>query len=306
MTVLECRQVTRRFGAGRRRAVALDDCSFNAETGEILGVVGPNGAGKTTLLRLIAGEIPASSGDLLVAGHRAGTAAARWEVGYAGDPPLAPLELSGTEWLSYLASHRASSAQERTRLVTSVVDLAELDAFAGRRIVAYSRGMMQRLALAAATIGAGSVLLLDETLSGIDPLVQRRLRHQVAAFAATRKLVIIASHDLATIERVATRVLVLVRGRPAADVATSRLIGERVAELTLTGSALVAVDRLLARFPGAVRTGQGMAVPLLGGLSVEQVLAACHQDRVPIAASRIRYRALEDILVRVAREESAA
>ncbi len=305
MTVLECRRVTRRFRSGRRRTLALNDCSFSAETGEILGVVGPNGAGKTTLLRLIAGELPASSGDLLVAGCRAGTAAARREVGYAADPPSAPLELSGTEWLSYLASHRVGSAHARTRLVTRVVDLAELDAFAGKRIVTYSRGMMQRLALAAAVIGAGSVLVLDETLSGIDPLVQRRLRHQMAAFAATGKLVIVASHDLSTVERVATRVLVLVHGQPAADVATSRLVGERVAELTLTGSALATVDRLLIRFPGAVRTGQGLAVPLFGGLSVEQVLVACRQDRVPIAASRVRYRALEDILVGAAGEEPA-
>jgi ABC-2 type transport system ATP-binding protein len=265
-----------------------------------VGVVGPNGAGKTTLLRLIAGEIRASSGGFRVAGERGGTLAARRAVGYAADPPLAPPELSGAEWLNYLASHRSDTPKAGTRLVAQVVELAELDEFVGRRIATYSRGMLQRLALAAAAVGAASVLVLDETLSGIDALVGRRLRHQIAAIAATRKLVIVASHDLATVERVATRVLVLVAGTLRADVAVGRLVGERVAELTLTGSALAGVDRVLLRFPGAVRTGQGLAVPLRGGRNVEQVLEACRQDRIPIAASRVRYRALEDILVAAA------
>jgi hypothetical protein len=92
-------------------------------------------------------------------------------------------------------------------------------------------------------------------------------------------------------------VLVLVRGVIRADVPTARLVAERVAEITLTGSALAGVGRLLSRYRGSVRTGAGLAVPLSGGLTVEQVLAACRQDRIAVAASRVRYRALEDILV---------
>jgi len=300
VTLVACRAATKVYGLGRRRIAALECCSFTAEAGEILGVVGPNGAGKTTLLSLIAGELPLTAGELLVAGHRAGTRAARRAVGFAPDPPVLPPDLTGTEWLTYLASHRARSAERRARLVAWAIGVAELDSFAGRRIGTYSRGMTQRLGLAAAALARGAVLALDEVLSGVDPLVQRRLREQIARLASSRRAVIIASHDLAALERLATRVLVLWGGRLVADVSTARLLNERVAELTLAGSALGRADRLLLRFPGTVRTGQGVAVRLTGGRTVEEVLAACREERIAVAASRVRYRALEDILLEAA------
>jgi len=108
---------------------------------------------------------------------------ARRAVGFAPDPPMSPPELTGLEWLSYLASHRAGSSRERARLVSWAVGFAELSDFAGRRISTLSRGMSQRLALAAAAVGGSAVLVLDETLGGVDPLVQRRLRFQIARLA---------------------------------------------------------------------------------------------------------------------------
>jgi len=300
MKCIECRGVTRTFGAGARKRVALHDCSFVADPGEIVGVVGPNGAGKTTLLRLVAGEILPTAGDVLVLGRRAATRSARRVVGFASDPPLTPAELTCLEWLSYLASHRAGSRQERARLVTWAVGFAEVSDFAGRRIGTLSRGMHQRLALAAAAVAGSAALVLDETLSGVDPLVQRRLRFQIARLAATGRLILIASHDLGALERLATRVLVLCGGRVRADERMADLMAQRVAELTLSGSSLASVDRVLQRFTGAVRTGHGVAVPLRCGATVEQVLAACGEERIPVAASRVRYRALEDILVAAA------
>lgn len=298
--LLRCREVTRVFGTGRRRRVALDRVSFTADTGEVLGIIGPNGAGKTTLLRLIAGDLPLTAGEITVAGERAGTIAARRAVGYAPDPPLAPPELTGLEWLTYLASHRAAAPAERLRVVRAAVEFAELEEFVGRRIAQYSRGMGQRLAVAGAAVLQGRVMVLDEVLTGIDPLVQRRLRHRLARLAADSTLVLVASHDLGAVERLATRVLVVWEGRVAADVATSALLAERVAEIAFTGSGLAAAARLLDRFAGAVRTGQGIAVPLSEGLTIEGVLAVCRDERLPVAASRVRYRALEDVLVAAA------
>lgn len=297
MNLVVAQEAVRVFGSGRRRRAALRGCSFEAARGEIVGIVGPNGAGKTTLLRLVAGDIGLTSGSLLVAGFRAGTRAARRCVGVAPDPPLVPPELTGMEWLSYVASHRAESRRGAARLVADAVELAELAEFAGRGTATYSRGMLQRLALAAAMVAGTDIVVLDETLGGIDPLVHRRLRHQIAGLAERGRLVFIASHDLGAVERLATRVLVLVRGAIRADVPTARLVAERVAEITLTGSALAGVGQLLSRYRGSVRTGTGVAVPLSGGLTVEQVLASCRQDRIAVAASRVRYRALEDILV---------
>ena len=109
MSLLACEAVSRSFG-GRP---ALAGVALTADAGEIIGVVGPNGAGKTTLFRLIAGDLQVHSGTVMLAGHRAGTREARRLVGLASDPPLAPVELTGLEWLNYLARHRARSPAEQ-------------------------------------------------------------------------------------------------------------------------------------------------------------------------------------------------
>ncbi len=302
MSVIECSLVRRHFGP----RPALAGVTFRAGPGEIVGVVGPNGAGKTTLFRILAGELPVTSGDARVGGARAGTRAARLLVGLAADPPLAPPQLSGVEWLHYLASSRARSAAERVHLVRVGVELGELHEFAARRVATYSRGMAQRLGLAAAALCGREVVLLDETLSGLDPLVVRGLRERIQRLAAGGRLVLLASHDLSTIERLATRALVLCRGVVAADVATAALLAERVAELSLNGGSLSSADGLLRRFDGASRTGEGIAVPLTAGLGIEQVLAECHAQRIAVAASRVRYRRLEDILLAAAGRREGA
>lgn len=297
MSVIVAANLGRVYRSGHRNCPALSGCSFAVEAGEIVGLVGPRGAGKTTLLRLLAGELRPSGGEVRVAGHRAETREARRRTGFAAHPPLAPAELSGLEWLTYLAGHRAAGGAERVARVRWAIELGQLAEFAGRRIGEYSRAMVQRLALAAAAMMAETLLLLDEVLAGIDPLTARSLRQAVAALAASGRAVLLASHDLATVERLATRVLVISRGRIVRDVATADLLRERVAELSLNGGGLSRIDWLLARYPDAVRTGHGIAVPLTRGLAIEELLAACQAERIPLAGSRIRYRALEDLLL---------
>ncbi len=306
MSALRIEAAVRRFGSRGSERVALHATSLRAGPGEVIALVGPNGAGKTTLLKLIAGQLMLSAGAVTIDGCRAGTRAARRLVGLAPEPPVVPPFLSGRQWLRYLAAHRAQPVGVSGALVSWALDLVELGDVADRRVHGYSRGMRQRLALAGAAILGQRVVLLDETLSGIDPLLLRRLRGRLTSIAEAGRIVLVASHDLAGIERLATRVLVLVGGRIRGDEPTARLARERVAELTLTGGALGGVGRILARYRGAVRTGDGVAVPLTGGISVEQVLATCRQDRIAVTASRVRYRALEDLLVDAVAGEQVA
>lgn len=296
MKALTLNRATKFYGIGRRRKAALQNCSFECHAGEVVGVVGPNGAGKTTLLRMIAGETSVTSGEVYVNGYSAGTRRARQAVGYVGDPPLLPCELSGVEWLKYLSGHRASHPRERTALLLWAIELADLGEFVGRSISEYSRGMVHRLSLATAAVTGSAVVVIDEALNGVDPLEAGRLRGTIMKIAALGRLVVVASNDLSTLERLATRVLVLWRGRLISDVNVAKLTTERVAEVSLSGSGLSLRDRLLDRFTGSLRTEDGVAVPLVQGLTIEQVIAVCRSERIPVAASRVRFRALEDVL----------
>jgi len=158
--------------------------------------------------------------------------------------------------------------------------------------------MAQRVAFAAAAIAGTSVITLDETLSGMDPIIHRKLRGRVRELGNGGRTIFVASHDLATVETMATRVLVLVAGRVAADVSTAALLDRRVAVLTMTGESARGAERLLSRYPHGERTDLGVAIPLRKGLSMEHVLAACREERLPIAHTRTRYETLEDILLR--------
>ena len=266
--------------------------------GEIVGLIGSRHAGKTGLLRLIAGRVRPTAGSVTVLGRPAVSAAARRVVGYAGDPPGVPAEVTGVEWVRHVASvHGIAPGRALTAHVAEALALGGLEpAAAGRRVAAYRRPDLLRLALAGAALAGRCVLLLDEPLAGADPILARDVRQALSQLAGQGRAVVVASHDLRGIERVATRVLVLERGRLRADVATGTLLRERIAELSLNGGALRGATWLLARFPGAVRTGDGVAVPLVAGLSVEQILSACRCQRIAVAGTRIRYRALDDLL----------
>lgn len=290
MTLVACRAVTVRGLTGI-------DCLVGA--GEVVGLVGPRGAGKSTLLTVLAGTRRVRRGAVSVVGLRPPRAARLGLVGWAPDPPVVPREVTGVEWLRYRAAQRVRSAAERERRVRDAMALAGLDVLAGRPVAGYPRGALQRLGVAAAAVGCPPVLLLDEPFAGLDVGEAEALRAGLARLAAAGAGLLVASHDLTALERLATRVLVLGGGRLLADVSTARLLKERVAELSLNGSALRAATWLLARFRGSVRTGDGVAVPLVDGLTVEQVLTACRHQRIPVAGSRVRYRALEDLLMAV-------
>ncbi len=299
MTVLiRCERVQKVYGRGRRAKEAVKPSDFEVSAGEIVGLVGPNGAGKTTLLRMIGGHLRPTSGEIRVGGFRAGTREARRIIGFGSDPPIAPRELTGLEWLTYLASHRSETPGGRVVLVSEALELGDLADFARRRTAEYSRGMSQQLALAAAAM-CGPVMLLDETLSGLDPIVAKNLRASIAQFASSGKALIIATHDLATVERIATRAIILVKGNIAASVEMAKLLSSRVAEVEMSRTSGSSRDMLLRRFPDATLIPQGISVPLSRGLTIESVLATCRLERVAVSASRVRYRELEDLLVEV-------
>jgi len=270
------------------RAPALASVSLALLPGEIIGVVGAAGVGKTALLRVAAGLAVPSAGAVWVHGVRASHPAARRLIGYAPDPAVFPPALTVREVLAYYACFHAVGAARRA-LVREALELAGLGHAADVRAGALGRADLQRLALAQAALGARRVLLLDETLSGLDPVARRDIGGRIARLAATGVAVLLAARDVTALERLASRVLVLRAGRIVRAGSLAALLAERVLEVILDGPPREPP-------PGFRITATGLEAPL-AGRTPEAALALCRAHRLAVRASRVRVKSLEEIVL---------
>ena len=290
--VLTLCDVTCDFRYGPRGS-GLSGVSLALLPGEVAGIVGPAGSGKSTLLQVAAGFVRPAAGEARVCGIRATEPSARRLIGYARDTPAYPSSLTVREVLMYYARlHRTANGDRcagADGLVREALDLSGLVPAADFDVGALGRADLQRLGVAQAALGGRRVLLLDETLSGLDAIARRDLRARIARLAATGVAVLIAARDPAALERLASRVLVLRAGRIVRAGPLAALLGERVLEVILDAPPPEPP-------PGFRITAAGLEAPL-AGRTVESALALCRAHRLAVRASRVRVKSLEDIVL---------
>jgi ABC-2 type transport system ATP-binding protein len=196
-----------------RELVAVAGLSFDVNAGDVLGLVGPNGAGKTTTLRALAGIIPPTRGQLLIAGHDvvADPVAAKQQLAYVPDDPKLFDMLTVWEHLEFsAATYRVSDFKYRA---TGLLELFELTEKRDTMAQELSRGMRQKVAVACAYLHDPRAILFDEPLTGLDPRGIRTLKDSIVARAAAGSAIIISSHLLSLVEDLCTHLLILQRGR---------------------------------------------------------------------------------------------
>ncbi len=231
---------------------AVRDLSFSVAAGEVLGLVGPNGAGKTTTLHCVAGIVLPTTGQIEIAGAslQGDPVRAKRALAFVSDEPQLFEYLTVTEHLRFVARlYGVADAAERIPPLLSEVELGEKrDALPGE----LSRGMRQKLAVACALLHDPQALLLDEPLTGLDPVGIRRMKVTIAERAQRGAAVVLSSHLLHLVEELCTRILVLRGGEQVAlgsiaEIEASRpaLAGRGLEELfiALTGGVDDAVRR---------------------------------------------------------------
>jgi len=242
--VILAQNLTRRFGP----LVAVDDLSFEIERGEVVGFLGPNGAGKTTTLRILTGFLPASSGSASIAGHDVLTDSleVRRHIGYLAETVPLYGEHRIEEMLHFQGRLHGMSRADRRRRIPQVLEkVGVLDR--RRQLVGHlSRGLRQRVGIATALLPDPDVLILDEPTSGLDPLQRIEVRGLIRELAGDHT-VLVSSHILPEIEAVCPRVLILSRGRLAADGTQEDLVR------TLGHASFVRVELEAAGAQGAAR-----------------------------------------------------
>ncbi len=218
---------TFRLGFFRRRVEAIRDLSFGVRRGEIFGLLGPNGAGKTTTLKVLMGLIFADSGTARIEGIDCRRPAARRRVGFLPENPyfheyLTPRELLGFygRLVGLPAGRIAAQSQE-------LIERVGLSGSASRPLRKFSKGMLQRIGLAQALIGDPNLLVLDEPMSGLDPIGRKQVADLIEQLNRAGMTVVFSSHILSDVERLCDRVVILRDGRKVAEGDLDELVGER-------------------------------------------------------------------------------
>jgi ABC-2 type transport system ATP-binding protein len=213
--MLELRRVSKRFLG----IPAVDNVSFQAPAGEITGYLGPNGSGKSTTMKMICGLIEPTSGEILFHGERIerNWMAFKQRLGYVPEEPHLYSHLSGQEYLAMVGNLRGLPAKPATGRVDGLLRLLSLHSDRHAPISAYSKGMRQKVLLSAALLHNPDLVLLDEPFSGLDVATGLVLRSLIQELAARGKVVLFSSHELETVERLCSRVVILHRGKVVAD-----------------------------------------------------------------------------------------
>lgn len=219
--MLELRNISKRY----RSLPAVEDVSFTLKAGEVLGYLGPNGSGKSTTVKIVTGLIEATSGKVLFDGRniRDDLPGYRAQLGYVPEEAHVYTHLSGMEYLQLAGRLRGMSEALIELKATELLRLLGLEAAQYAAMVNYSKGMRQRVLIAAALMHNPRLVIFDEPLSGLDAVSARLFKDLLVLLAKEGKAILYISHVLEVVERVCARVIVLSKGRIVADASPQQL-----------------------------------------------------------------------------------
>lgn len=304
--MIHVEELTKDYGARR----AVDNISFHAEKGEILGFLGPNGAGKTTTMRILTGYMPPSYGRAAVAGFDVveQSLEVRRRVGYVPETvPLYP-DMTVSDYLKFMADlRRVPNAEDRVDEVMVTVNIKDR---ARGYIGNLSKGLKQRVGLAQALIHKPDVLILDEPTLGLDPAQIIEVRNLIRELGKDHT-VMLSTHILSEAQQVCDRVLIINKGKIVAEDTPERL------QARLAGAQKVFVKvagdpdglaEILINVPGVVRSSQsldgGLELEMLPGQDVRPQLAkTIIMANYALLEMRQVSLSLEDIFIELTREE---
>ena len=193
---------------------AVDNISFNVESGEIVGFLGPNGAGKTTTIRMLTGYIPPTSGTALIGGHDIfqDSIIAKQKIGYM--PENVPLydDMRVKEYLFFRAELKGLRGKDVRKYMNEALELCSIKDIKGQMISSLSKGFRQRVGLADALINKPPLLILDEPTNGLDPSQIRSFRELIKELAENHTI-LISTHILSEVELTCDRVLIINKGK---------------------------------------------------------------------------------------------
>src|SRR5713226_1676819 len=213
---IEIQGLTKDFPLGfwrQRRRRSLDNLTLQVEEGEVFGFLGPNGAGKTTTLKLLMGLIFPTAGTARIRGRSIDDVGMHREIGFLPEQPYFYDYLTARELLDYFARFFGYNAAERRERVGRFLGMVGLEAAGDVQLRKFSKGMLQRVGMAQAILHDPEVVILDEPMSGLDPVGRREVRDIVLDLKRQGRTILFSTHILSDAEMLCDRVGVLVGGK---------------------------------------------------------------------------------------------
>ncbi len=209
MEILLVKEVRKSFG----KAEVLKGVSFSVRSGEVFGFVGPNGAGKSTTMKVIMDLIRPDSGEVLLFGRPSSDPEVRKKVGFLPEHPYFYTNVTGREFLKFLQLSLYPEGSLFWERVSYYAEKLQIDWAMDKKLSEYSKGMLQRFGLLQAVVGEPELLILDEPMSGLDPIGRRLVADLILELKERGKTVFFSTHILPDVERICDRACVIIDGR---------------------------------------------------------------------------------------------
>jgi len=284
MSAIEIADLSKDYPTGflhLKRVRALDGLSLTVERGEIFGFLGGNGAGKTTAIKILMRLMTPTAGTVRILGYDGNDHWVRARIGYLPEQPYFYDYLTARELLEYCAALFGYSRVDRRARAVELLRRVHLDEAAwNRQLRKYSKGMLQRVGLAQALVNDPELVVLDEPMSGLDPVGRRQVRDLIARLREAGVTVFFSSHIIADIEVLCDRVAILQKGRLAhlgrLDELRSREDSGGHLEITVVGAPVPVLEDALRKVDGAqvTATPAGARIDVPSESLVDQALEA--------------------------------
>ena len=303
MNAIETEKLTKehRIGFWRKRVCALSQLDLTVHEGEVFGYLGPNGAGKTTTLKLLMGLLRPTSGEARILGRPPGDVRIQQQVGFLPEQPNFYEYLTGRELLNFYGQLLGLDRPTRRERVERLARKVRIESALDLQLRKYSKGMLQRIGLAQALLNDPRLVLLDEPLSGLDPIGRREVRDLLLRLKSEGRTVFFSSHIIPDVEVVCDRVGILVGGRMVAQGPIDEILGVRIASIEVTASqvppeVMGALDHLLVTQP--VPRGERLLLTVKDEGPLAELLARLLDGKAVIHAIAPHRESLEEYFFR--------
>jgi ABC-2 type transport system ATP-binding protein len=294
---------TFRVGFLARRVRAVEDLSFEVRRGEIFGLLGPNGAGKTTTLKMLMGFVTPSSGSAFVGEAKAGTLEARRNLGYLPENPALYEFLRGDEYLVFAGRLAGLSRADARTQARDLLEKVGLAGRADRPVRRFSKGMVQRLGLAQSLLGDPRTVVLDEPMSGLDPIGRKDVRDLILKLREEGRTVLFSTHILSDVEAICDRVGIIVDGRLTDCGALADLVepGARAVELIVEKLPQDLAEKFRAAGVQMLQRDRSMVLTFKDEADAQEALRASLTAGATVVSLTPHRRSLEELFVARAR-----